>query len=454
MRRGRRLGVVGTIVGVALLFGVAFLPSTSLTGLAGARPAAATPSTSGYPVVFTETGLPGNTNWSVTIGSTTVNSTSPTIRFTEPDGTYAFFVGPVAGYTTGPEGNVTVAGGPAALTIEFTSTAVGPSCPSFFWTGANNTLSGNCAGGFEADYRSYNATTGYTVDNTTFSVGPFAEVTPSGTVVALGGGATPGLLGSGSVTVQSTPDEINVSDVIAGHVTNAVGINSSTGDPNGATPRWTPAQLPGSGGPSTWGNGDQLLGNITVGIVFHFENGSANGTPRLKFDVAVSGWPWVNSGDVLGLTVESSAAAFPGGTHFVYTATNETISQVWNVTGAAVSSLAFGPTASTIEGPATTLQVSDQVRLSPSGASPTFAGALLTFSGAGGYPGMAYDPWVEFGPHAAIPIPPVPTPSAGGTSTVAIIAAVGGASAGGVLLGVYAQRARRRPIEDGLRSAG
>ena len=450
------LGIGVAVIGLVLLVGIpslAWTPPSSLGG--GVRiegSATPLPAASGYAVVFTEAGLPTGTSWSVTLNATPQRSTTDTISFVEPDGSYLFLVGSVAGYSVGtPEVNITVAGAPVSFPIEFTSATPPPSnCPSFFWTGANNTLSGNCLGFFEADYRSYNASTGFTFDNSTFSVGPFAEVTATGTVVALGAF---GFDGAGSVTVTSTPREINVTDSIVGKVTNAIGVNSSNGDPNGATPQWTPTDLPGSGGPTTWGPGGEVLGNITIRIVFHFENGSANGTPRVKFDVAVYGWPWVSSRDALGLAVESEAYALPGGAHFNYTASNDTITQQWNSNDSTISSLAFGPTANTTGSSPTELDVTDQVGLFPSGATPTLAGALLTFSGAGGYSNMSYDPWVEFGPHGAIPISPVPRAAPGPLPSLPVLVALGGALAGGLLLSVYARQARRRPNEDGLRQA-
>jgi hypothetical protein len=461
-RRMRRVfGITTAVLGVVLLVGLSSIssPSAAGPGLEFVGSAMIIPSATEYAVVFTESGLPtgtngsSGTNWSIALNGTSQNSTTSTITFTEPDGSYLFIVGPVPGFTVEtPEINITVAGAPQSFGVLFTSTTVPPpSCPSFFWSGANNTLSGNCIGFFEADYRSFNASTGYTTDNSTFTVGPFAEVSPSGTVVAL---AVPGFDGQGAVTVTSTPHEINVTDTIVGKATNAIGVNSSTGDPNGGTPLWSPADLPGSGGSTTWGPGPEVLGNLTIQIVFHFENGSANGTTRVKFAVSVIGWPWMSSSDVLGLVVTSEAYALPGGSHFTYTASNDTITQQWDSNDSTITSLAFGPTANTTGSPPSVLQVTDQVGLFPSGATPTEAGALLTFSGAGGYPNMTYDPWVEFGPHAVVPIHPVSGPTPSGIPSLPYLVAIGGVLVGGLLLGTYAHRARRHPIEDGLRQTG
>ena len=73
-----------------------------------------------YALNFSETGLPSGTNWFVTVGSTTQNSTGVTNSFIEPNGTYSFTVGAVTGYNTFPRsGNVTVSGGGVTQTVTF-----------------------------------------------------------------------------------------------------------------------------------------------------------------------------------------------------------------------------------------------------------------------------------------------------------------------------------------------
>jgi YVTN family beta-propeller protein len=64
-----------------------------------------------YPVLFSETGLPNGTNWSVTLNGSTNSSTNNTTTFAEPNGTYSYSIAPVPGYSvTAPTGNVTVNG--------------------------------------------------------------------------------------------------------------------------------------------------------------------------------------------------------------------------------------------------------------------------------------------------------------------------------------------------------
>ncbi len=80
-----------------------------------------------YPVNFTETGLPLTSIFSVTLAGTTVPSTTGEVGFTEPNGTYAFTVAPVAGYQANmTAGSVVVDGGPRTIRILFTRTTGEP----------------------------------------------------------------------------------------------------------------------------------------------------------------------------------------------------------------------------------------------------------------------------------------------------------------------------------------
>lgn len=75
-----------------------------------------------HTVTFTETGLAAGTSWSVTLGGTTHTSTTTTITFSEPDGTYAFTVAAVAGYSANPSsGSVTVTGADVSRLIAFSA---------------------------------------------------------------------------------------------------------------------------------------------------------------------------------------------------------------------------------------------------------------------------------------------------------------------------------------------
>lgn len=74
-----------------------------------------------YAVTFTETGLPAHTLWVVKAGHTTTNSTTNTIVIYLTNGTSAFHVGKLTGYSAAPAaGGVKVAGAPLSVSIKFT----------------------------------------------------------------------------------------------------------------------------------------------------------------------------------------------------------------------------------------------------------------------------------------------------------------------------------------------
>jgi phospholipase C len=75
----------------------------------------------GLNVTFQETGLPGATSWSVTLGGTQQTSEGSQIIFPESNGAYSFTVGSVPGYQANPSlGTVTVNGTDRNVSIAFT----------------------------------------------------------------------------------------------------------------------------------------------------------------------------------------------------------------------------------------------------------------------------------------------------------------------------------------------
>ena len=111
---------------VGAVSGYTASPSSGTVTVAGAAVTesitftAITPGT--YAVTFTETGLPSGTSWSVTLNGATQSSSTASISFTEPNGSYSFTVGAVSGYTARPSsGTVTVAGTAVTTAISFTS---------------------------------------------------------------------------------------------------------------------------------------------------------------------------------------------------------------------------------------------------------------------------------------------------------------------------------------------
>ncbi len=82
-----------------------------------------------YALDFIETGFPlgGRANWSIVLGGRLANSTTDTISFAEPNGTYSFTLGPVVGFTSTPRlGSVTVSGPVRPLAVTFKSTLPPP----------------------------------------------------------------------------------------------------------------------------------------------------------------------------------------------------------------------------------------------------------------------------------------------------------------------------------------
>ena len=72
-----------------------------------------------YLLTFVETGLPNGTNWSVKIAGKAVSSTSPNVTFVKPNGTYAYTIGGVPGYTTTWSGSTSVDGANASVSVSF-----------------------------------------------------------------------------------------------------------------------------------------------------------------------------------------------------------------------------------------------------------------------------------------------------------------------------------------------
>ena len=73
-----------------------------------------------YAVTFTESGLTTGTSWSVTVKGVTLSSTTGSIGFQLPNGTYGFKVGAVSGYTfTVSSHSAKVVGGPVTVTVTF-----------------------------------------------------------------------------------------------------------------------------------------------------------------------------------------------------------------------------------------------------------------------------------------------------------------------------------------------
>lgn len=93
-----------------------------------------------YSVSFTEAGLPSGTEWGVALtNGGTFHGSRSTISFPEPNGTYAWSLTTVPGYTADPSsGSIAVEGGPVSEEVNFTSAAAPLSSVWFNETGLPN----------------------------------------------------------------------------------------------------------------------------------------------------------------------------------------------------------------------------------------------------------------------------------------------------------------------------
>ena len=91
-----------------------------------------------YALTFTETGLPSGASWSVTLAGTVQTSTTTTITFQEPNGTYAFSVGSVSSYSVAPStGSPHISGAPVTQALTFSTTSSSTSSAGFLGLSGN-----------------------------------------------------------------------------------------------------------------------------------------------------------------------------------------------------------------------------------------------------------------------------------------------------------------------------
>jgi len=144
-----------------------------------------------YPVTFTESGLASGTNWSVLLNGSMNYSTGTNVSFLEPNGTYAYQIGNLSGFTASPtNGTVVVAGTGASVTvtwskippnfaINFTETGL-PSGTN--WSVTIGAVTHFSDGGTTVQFQELNASYAY-------QIGPVAGYHPSptnGSVVVSG----------------------------------------------------------------------------------------------------------------------------------------------------------------------------------------------------------------------------------------------------------------------------
>lgn len=173
-----------------------------------------------YAVTFTESGLPGGSNWSVTLNGSTQYASATSIGFTVPNGTYAYAVGRVANYTATPNASVVVVNG-SAVPVAVTFSAV--TYPVTFqqtglasgvtWSVAIGGQTGSSAGG-PIVFRLPNGSSNYRV----LPVSGYTADPTAGPVAVEGAGRT--------VNIAFTPSTSNETFVVE---------FTETGLPNGTT---------------------------------------------------------------------------------------------------------------------------------------------------------------------------------------------------------------------------
>ena len=185
-----------------------------------------------YPVTFTESGLPSGTSWSVTLGGTPANSTTSSITFARSNGTWAYTVGSVVGYTANrSSGAVTVNGVSASVSVRFSPVPPGEYSVTFeesaLPTGTNWSVTVN--GTTES---SSGATVVFMESNGTyaFSVGSVAGYTasPSSGAVMVNGTAV-------TESITFTPVTYTVTFTESGLPSGAIWYVNITGQPSASS---------------------------------------------------------------------------------------------------------------------------------------------------------------------------------------------------------------------------
>ena len=257
-----------------------------------------------YAVTFTETGLPSGTSWSVTLNGVLQSSTTDTLTFPEPNGSYAYTIGDVAGWhqTSVPySGSVTVNG--AAVTeptlaftqvtyaVTFTETGL-PSGTSW-----SVTLNGAAASSTTSTiaFAEPNGTYGWSIANVPgwhISSGSYSgSSTANGTPVTV---ATAFTQVTYTVTFTETglPSGTSWSVTVNGTTQSTVGSTITFSEPNG-TYSFTvssPGYRPGPGSGSLTVNGAAMSQAVTFTQVTYPVTFTESGLPSgTSWSVTVSG---------------------------------------------------------------------------------------------------------------------------------------------------------------------
>ncbi|MGD0718790.1 MAG: ice-binding family protein [Thermoplasmata archaeon] len=281
-----------------------------------------TTSSATYGVTFTESGLPAGTSWSVSFDGVRESSTAATIGFTVTNGTYAYTVEAVAGYTAQPSyGSVTVSGAAAGEAIAFTTGGT-PETFTVTFTEFGLVSGTSWSIAFNGVLRSSTtATVAFTVANGTYTyvVGPVVGFTPSpsaGSAIVSGVAVRQAIIFTSGGALATFAVTFTESGLVSG--TNwSVTFNGVPESSTTATVGFT--ETNGSYyytvGAASGYTANPLSGNVTVSgatvslaIAFTSTSGSGSSSPATSA-FGIPWWGWVG----IGIAVVVAAAAIGAG---------------------------------------------------------------------------------------------------------------------------------------------
>ncbi len=264
-----------------------------------------------YAASVTESGLPGGTSWSATLGPTTITSTSATIAFADQaNGTYNYSVSFEPGYSVSPSnGTINVSGAAVDQSVVYGSFSAGTATVSFNETGL---VSGT---DWSVVVRGFGALSS-TAPSIAFALPQSTDYTYQAQLV-LDYFPPP----AGTVVLGTLPATVNLTYTPAVAPTYAVTF-SETGLPAGAS--WTVSI---GSTPSTFS-----LSTTTTNVTFYETNGTYNVTftlpsgyvgPAPTAEIVVNGAP---------LTVSVPCALAAASFALTFSETGLTAGIGWNVT--------------------------------------------------------------------------------------------------------------------------
>ena len=284
-----------------------------------------------YLVTFSESDLPSGTQWSVDLGGSTEHSTTASIAFSEPNGSYAYSIGAVPGYTVAPNaGTVDVSGAPASVGVVYSQVlysitfeeSVLPLGTSWSITLAGTPMTST---GTSITFVDPNGSYGYTVG----AVPGYTANQASGTVVVAGDNPTVTV----GYTLVTYPISFEESGLASG-TDWAVTFNGSTSSSTGTAIGFTAANgtygfsvgpVPGYTASPNSGtvvvNGAARTVDIAFTVVTYSVTFSEGGLPSgTAWAVTLAGTPNGSTGSSIGFTEPNGTYSYSVGAIPGYTA--------------------------------------------------------------------------------------------------------------------------------------